>query len=94
MGLPVHVGLMTSGDLFYGDDMPDRSIWAEYGVLGGEMEGAALYTIAAKYKVRALMMAMVTDGRYFDHELTAQEREQGLGDMIRLALDTIVEFTD
>ena len=58
------------------------------------MEGAALYPIAAKYKVRALTMASVTDLTYSGEMLPAEDREKSLGDMIRLALDTIIEFAE
>lgn len=92
-GLPVHVGLMRSTDAFYDEDFPSDDKWIEYGVMGGEMEGAALYTIAAKYKARALTMAMVTDVRYSGEALTSDERENASMDMFKLALDTAIEFT-
>ena len=93
-GISGHVGLMRSTDAFYDEDFPSDDKWIEYGVLGGEMECAALYTIAAKYHVRALTMAMVTDLRYSGEALTSAERESTSLEMLRLALDTIVEFTD
>lgn len=93
-GLRGHVGLVRSTDVFYDEDMPGDDMWIKYGVLGGEMEGAALYTIAAKYKVRALTMASVTDLTYSGEMLPAEDREKSLGDMIRLALDTIIEFAE
>lgn len=92
--LKSHVGLMKSSDLFYKNEPPygDEN-WFKYGVIGGEMEGAALYTFAAKYRARALTMATVVDGKYLKGELTSEEREKSLNDMISLALDTILEFT-
>lgn len=93
-GLSGHVGLMRSTDAFYDEDFPSDDAWIKYGVLGGEMEAAALYTVAAKRNVRALTMAMVTDLRYSGEALTAAERENTSLDMLCLALDTIVEFTE
>lgn len=93
-GLSGHVGLIRSTDVYYDEDSPSDEMWLKYGVMGGEMEGAALYTIAAKYNVRALTMAMVTDLTYSGESLSAVDREQSSMDMLQLALDTIVEFTD
>ena len=86
------VGLMKSSDLFYGEPVPGDDLWARYGVLGVEMEGAALYTIAARYGARALMLCTVSDSPFEDRELTSAQRETSLNNMIELALDTIIEF--
>ena len=86
------VGLMKSSDCFYCEKLPGDDLWFKYGVLGVEMEGAALYTIAAKYGVRALMLCTVSDSFFDKRELTSEEREKSLNDMIELALDTVIEF--
>ena len=91
--LPGRVGLIKSSDIFYPENIPGAENWAKYGVLGVEMEGAALYTLAAKYGVRALTIATVTDGPFIETDLTAEEREKSLGDMLTLALDSIIEFS-
>ena len=92
--IPGHIGLIKSGDMFYSEEIPGEENWAKYGVIGSEMEGAALYTIAAKYRVRALTMATVVETCTGETELTAEEREKSLTNMITLALDSIIEFTD
>ncbi len=95
LGVKPHVGLFKSSDLFYFEDMlhgPDN--WLKYGVVGAEMEGAALYTLAQKARARALVIASVSDSMFIDHELTAEERERSLDNMIRIALETIVEFAE
>ena len=91
-GLKTFIGLMKSSDLFYGEKTESDKFWAEYGVMGFEMEGAALYTIAAKYRVRALTLSTVSDSMFDKNDLTSEEREKSLNDMITLALDTIIEF--
>lgn len=88
--LPVHTGLLKSGDMFYAPTLPGSERWAEYGVLGVEMEAAALYTHAAKYGARALAICTVSDSPFLDVDLTSDEREKGLNDMITLALDTVI----
>ena len=77
--------------MFYGEKVPGAENWAKYGVIGAEMEGAALYTFAAKYGCRALCLCAVSDGPHVK-DLTSEEREQGLHNMFEVALDTIIEF--
>ena len=67
-------------------------MWKKYGVIAGEMEGAALYTIAAKYRCRALTMLSVSDGPFIDRDLTYEEKEKGLKNMFEVALDTAIAF--
>ena len=90
-GLNVHVGQVFSGDLFY-NDRPDLvSRTAEYGVLGIEMEAAALYTLAAKFGRRALGIMTVSD-HLITHEVTsAEERQTTFSEMITIALDAAIE---
>ncbi|MGV8026194.1 MAG: purine-nucleoside phosphorylase [Anaerolineaceae bacterium] len=90
VGFNVHIGNVISGDLFYADKTPQFKMWQKYGVLAGEMETAALYTFAKKYDARALAMVTVVETE--GEEMSADEREKSLGNMIMLALDTIIEF--
>jgi purine-nucleoside phosphorylase len=90
-GLNVHVGQVFSGDLFY-NDRPDLvSRTAEYGVLGIEMEAAALYTLAAKFGRRALGILTVSDHLITKEETTAEERQTTFSEMITIALDAAIE---
>jgi purine-nucleoside phosphorylase len=54
------------------------------------MESAALYTIAARFKARALTILTVSDHIKTGEHTTAQEREQTFGQMVEVALDTVV----
>ncbi len=93
-GKKVFVGLLKSSDMFYFEPTTygvDK--WVQYGVIGMEMEGAALYTLAAKYRCRALTICSVSDGAFSKTELSSEERERSLNDMIEIALDTAAEFT-
>ena len=86
--IPVKVGNILSTDTFYGDNPDDWKHWAEFGVLAVEMEAAALYTLAAKYKVNALAILTVSDS-LITHELTtAEERQKTFRKMIEIALET------
>jgi purine-nucleoside phosphorylase len=89
-GLTVHVGQVFSGDLFY-NDRPDLvSRTAEYGVLGIEMEAAALYTLAAKFDRRALGIMTVSDHLITKEVTTADERQSTFSEMITIALDAAI----
>lgn len=89
-GIQMHVGPILAVDAFYTDrpDLYDRL--ADYGVLAVEMESAALYTIAARFKARALTVLTVSDHIKTGAKTTAQEREQTFGQMVEIALDTII----
>ncbi len=63
MGLCVHTGVVHCKDSFYGQHSPERmpvsyelldkwQAWKRLGVLGSEMESAALFTVAASLGVR------------------------------------------
>ena len=84
----VHVGLIFSGDSFYGPRPDLTARMAEYGALVVEMEASALYTLAAKYGRRALSICTVSDHIVTGEETTSQEREQTFGDMVEIALRT------
>ncbi len=56
-GKKVYVGLVKSSGLLYQKDKPyGFENWIKYGASGAEMEGAALYTIAARYGARAVRL--------------------------------------
>lgn len=88
-GVEMRVGQILSADTFY-TDRPDlyRKL-AEYGVLAVEMEAAALYTLAAKFGVRALALLTVSDHITRGEQTTAQERETTFSGMVEIALDTV-----
>lgn len=87
-GRHIFVGLLKSSDMFYPEAAAGDDYWRKYGVLGVEMEGAALYTLAAKHGVKALVAATVSDSPFDEKEMTGEERERSLDDMIAIALDT------
>lgn len=85
----VAVGPCASSDLFY-DDNSNWKKWAEYGVLGVEMEAAELYTLAAKYNRKALAILTVSDHIITGEQTTAAERQVTFKDMIKIALETAI----
>lgn len=89
-GVSMRVGQVLAADAFYTDrpDLFDKL--ARYGVLAVEMESAALYTIAARFRARALTILTVSDHITTGERTTAREREQTFGEMVEIALDTAV----
>ncbi len=85
--IPTHQGSVFSTDTFY-DDNPTRwDKWENHGILGIEMESQILFTLAHKFKVKALSILTVSDnlitGQFSDHA----EREQSYIDMMKIALE-------
>ncbi|MBT3271690.1 MAG: purine-nucleoside phosphorylase [Spirochaetales bacterium] len=88
LDLPVKVGNILSEDTFYSEDAEFWKLWAKYGVLAVEMETSALYTLAARFGVRALSILTVSDNLVTNAVTTSEEREKTFTDMMKLALDT------
>lgn len=88
-GLEVKVGNILTSDTFYHDDPEVYNLWAKYQVLAVEMEAAALYTIAAQFKVNALTILTVSDHILTGEATTAEERQTTFNDMIETALETV-----
>ena len=75
---------MTDIDKFF-DRMPD-------GVkpIAAEMEAFALFYVAKMLGKKAACLMSVVDSKYIKNVASAEEREQGLDKMIKLALDSII----
>ncbi|MHC9559464.1 purine-nucleoside phosphorylase [Corynebacterium diphtheriae] len=85
-GKKVYVGNILSSDVFYNADSTVNERWACMGVLGVEMESAALYSIAAYAGANALGVFTVSDNLFTGARTTAEERESAFTDMMELAL--------
>ena len=89
-GIPMRVGPIFAADAFYTDRPDLYDTLADYGVLAVEMESAALYTIAMRYRARALTVLTVSDNIKTGARTTSEEREQTFGHMVEIALDTAI----
>ncbi|MBN2656207.1 MAG: purine-nucleoside phosphorylase [Spirochaetales bacterium] len=86
--IPVKAGPILTSDTFYGDDPDWWKHWADFGILTVEMETAALYTLAAKFKVQALALLTVSDNILTGKSTTPEERQLTFNQMIEIALET------
>jgi purine-nucleoside phosphorylase len=91
-GLRYHAGNMLSSDIFYQPDgFAGYDKLPDHGVIGVEMEAAALYTLAARFGVKALTICTMTDCLITREEIDAEARQTSLKDMVELALDVAVD---
>ncbi len=92
------VGNVLSSDIFYNDlsDVPENmtptALWGKMGVLGVEMEAAALYMNAARSGKNALAILTVSDHLLTGESLSAEERQNTFTDMMKLSLETAVSI--
>lgn len=86
-GANFRVGNVLSTDVFYNDSFSDLD-WAKMGVLGVEMEAAALYCNAARAGKKALCICSVSDS-FIDPSLNLEgdERRTAFTKMIEIALE-------
>jgi len=89
-GIEMHVGPILAADAFYTDRPDLYDMLADYGVLAVEMESAALYTIASRFKARALTLLTVSDHIKTGEHTSAQDREQTFAQMVEIALDAAI----
>ncbi|WP_078393164.1 purine-nucleoside phosphorylase [Shouchella patagoniensis] len=86
-GQEVHVGNILSSDTFYSADKEAAGKWRDMGILGIEMEAAALYMNAAEAGVNALCILTVSDHIFKQEETTSEERETSFTKMMEIALE-------
>ena len=89
-GLNLRVGNVFTEDIFY-NEFAEHEKWAQYGILGLEMESSALYTLAAKFGRKALAILTVSDHLLTGEVTTPEERQTTFNDMIVVALDAAIQ---
>ncbi len=88
-GVHYKVGNIFSSDTFYNAAGTDMD-WAKMGVLGVEMESAALYCNAAWTGKKALCICTVSDNFLHPEEnATVEERQSSFTDMMEVALGLV-----
>ncbi|MBO5982858.1 MAG: purine-nucleoside phosphorylase [Clostridia bacterium] len=86
-GVNYKVGNIFSSDIFY-DESNSGMEWTKMGVLGVEMESAALYCNAARAGKKALCICTVSDSFIHPEEnTTAEERQNSFTKMMEIALE-------
>ena len=89
MGIRYRVGNILSSDVFYGDDAERWKQWQKMGVMGVEMEAAALYMNAARSGKKALCICTVSDSLVTGEACSAEQRQTSFTNMMEIAFDII-----
>jgi purine-nucleoside phosphorylase len=63
----------------------------DFNPIGAEMEAFALFYIANFFKKHASCLMSVVDSKFIEKVATADERQFALNNMIKLALESIVD---
>lgn len=92
LGVNYHVGNLLSSDTFYSDDTGATAGWQKMGVLGVEMEAAALYMNAVRAGKKALALCTVSDHLITGEATTAEERQNSFTQMMEIALNTAIRL--
>ena len=92
IGARYHVGNILSSDIFYNADQSASKKWEKMGVLGVEMEAAALYMNAAHLGKRALAICTVSDHLLTGESLDAEARQSSFTEMMEIALNTAIKM--
>ena len=92
LGASYVVGNILSSDMFYNADPDVTEHWRRLGVLGVEMEAAALYMNAAYAGKRALAICTVSDHLLTGEATTAEERQNSFTEMMEVALNTAIRL--
>ncbi len=85
-------GNIYSSDVFYERDNDYKKKVKDMSVLGVEMESFGLFVTAKMLGKRASCILMVSDSFNFSDKLSSKEREQGLDNLIVLALETSLKI--
>ena len=89
LGARYCVGNLLSSDTFYNADAEATMKWAKLGVLGVEMEAAALYMNAARAGKSALCICTISDSLVHGTACSAEERQTSFTNMMEIAFNII-----
>ena len=92
IGASYHVGNLLSSDIFYNANPDANKKWTDMGVLGVEMEAAALYMNAAHLAKNALAICTVSDHLATGESLDAEARQNSFTEMMEIALNTAIKL--
>ena len=92
IGARFAVGNLLSSDIFYNANADAQKKWTDMGILGVEMEAAALYMTAAHAKKSALAICTVSDHLLTGESLDSLERQNSFTEMMEIALNTAIRL--
>ena len=78
-------------DVFY-DNSDYKELESKYNVVGVEMETFALFHTADMLNKKATALLTISNSFATEEELTSEERERNLNEMIKLALESSLKI--
>lgn len=92
LNMQINKGNIYSSDVFYEQNNDFKDKVQKFSVLGVEMESFALFANAKLLGRNSATILMVSDSFLFEDNLSSMEREQGLDNLITLALETSLKI--
>ena len=92
MNMIYHKGSIFTSDVFYEKETSFQERVKKFQVLGVEMETFGLLQTARICKRQATAIFTISNSFCFDQELTSEEREKNLNNMIELALNASLKL--
>ncbi len=90
MKLTAQIGSIFTSDFFYEPEGRNTfDLLQKYGFLAVEMEAAGLYGVAAEHGIKSLTVATVTDLISDGSQMSPEDRQTSLDDMISLVLGAV-----
>lgn len=92
LNIPVVYGLTMTSDVFdvYVDYNKFKKNFPNVNFLAVEMEAFGLFYLGEKFKRDTACLMTIVDSKYEKKELTSEEREKSLDEMIILALESLI----
>ena len=92
LNVKVVKGNVHSSDVFYSETTDLKDLYEKYGCIGVEMESFGLFTTANKLGKKASCILSVSDSLVKTEQLSPEERQTALVDMIRLGLESAIKL--
>lgn len=94
LNIPFKVGPVFTTDVFAHADPHVNEKFRDMGMLCVEMETAGLYSLAMHLHKKALALLSVSDHIFKGTFMSPEEVREGFTDMMKIALETAVQFAD
>ena len=91
MNIPIHFTNIHSSDIFYKENDNFTELYEKYGCAAVEMESFALFHNANVLGKKAACLLTISDNLVTHAETTSEERQNSFNEMIKLALESVVE---
>lgn len=90
MHIPIETASIFSTDVFYDFEENRWDVWKQHGIIAVEMESQILYTLAARFGMKALSILTVSDNIVTGESCSNEERERTFTDMMKIALEVAI----